>query len=50
VLQDEIWLLAGELTPSSSAALVQAWYSSGRSALLPVECTGELVSNRHHAA
>ena len=50
VLQDEIWLLAGELTPSSSAALVQAWYSSGRSALLPVECTGQLVSNRHHAA
>ena len=50
VLHDELWLLAGELTPSSSAALVEAWYGSGRSALLPVECTGELVSNRHLAA
>jgi len=50
VMHDELWLLAGELTPRSSGALVEAWYSSGRSALLPVECTGELVSNRHHAA
>jgi hypothetical protein len=50
VLHDELWLLAGELTPSSSAALVEAWYGSGRSALLPVECTGELVSSRHLAA
>jgi hypothetical protein len=50
VLHDELWLLAGELTPSSSAALVEAWYNSGRYALLPVECTGELVSRRHHAA
>jgi hypothetical protein len=50
VLHDELWLLAGELTPSSSPALVEAWYNSGRSALLPVECTGELVSSRHQAA
>ena len=50
VLHDELWLLAGELTPRSSAVLVEAWYSSGLSALLPVECTGELVSSRHHAA
>ena len=49
VLHDELWLLAGQLIPSSSAALVEAWYSSGRSALLPVECTGELVSSRHQA-
>ena len=50
VLHDELWLLAGEHCPSSSAALVDAWYSSGRSALLPVQCTGELVSSRHLAA
>jgi len=50
VLHNELWLLAGELTPSSSSALVEAWYNSGRSALLPVECTGELVSSRHLAA
>ena len=31
-------------------ALVEAWYGAGRSALLPVACTGELVSSRHHAA
>ena len=37
VLHDELWLLAGQLIPSSSAALVETWYSSGRSALLPVE-------------
>ena len=50
VLHDELWLLAGQLTPCSSAALVEAWYSTGRSALLPVECTGELVSSRHQVA
>ena len=50
VLHNELWLLAGELTPRSSAVLVEAWYSSGRSTLLPVECTGELVSSRHQAA
>jgi hypothetical protein len=27
--------------------LVQAWYEAGRSALLPVHCSGELISNRH---
>jgi hypothetical protein len=50
VLHDELWLLAGRLNPSSSAALVEGWYSSGRSSLLPVACTGELVSSRHQAA
>ena len=50
VLHDELWVLAGELTPRSSAALVEGWYSYGRSALLPVACTGELVSSRHQAA
>ena len=50
VLHDELWLLAGRLNPGSSATLVEGWYSSSRSALLPVACTGELVSNRHHAA
>ena len=50
VLQDELWLLAGQLTPRSSQALVEAWCSSGRSALLPVQCTGELVSSRHQVA
>ena len=47
VLHDELWILAGELTPGSSAALVAAWYAVGRSSLLPVACTGELVSSRH---
>ena len=42
--------LAGELSPRSTAALVEAWYLSGRSSLLPVACTGELVSSRHLAA
>ncbi len=50
VLHDELWLLAGALTCGSSAALVEAWDQGGRSRLLPVECTGELVSSRHHAA
>ena len=50
VLHDELWLLAGALNPASSPALVEAWYGTGRSALLPVACTGELVSSRHHAA
>ncbi len=50
VLHDELWLLAGELNPPSSPALVESWYRAGRSALLPVQCTGELVSGRHHAA
>jgi hypothetical protein len=47
VLHDELWLLAGELLITSSAVLVQAWYEAGRSALLPVHCSGELISNRH---
>jgi hypothetical protein len=50
VLHDELWILAGEITPTSSAALVAAWYAAGRSSLLPVACTGELVSSRHLAA
>ena len=50
VLHDELWILAGEITPTSSASLVAAWYSAGRSSLLPVACTGELVSSRHLAA
>jgi hypothetical protein len=50
VLHDELWILAGEITPISSAALVAAWYAAGRSSLLPVACTGELVSSRHLAA
>lgn len=50
VLHDELWLLAGQLTPRSSQALVEAWYRCGRSALLPVQCTGELVSSRHQVA
>ena len=50
VLHDELWLLAGQLNPRSSGALVEAWYCSGHSALLPVQCTGELVSSRHQAA
>jgi hypothetical protein len=47
VLHDELWLLAGELLITSSVVLVQAWYEAGRSALLPVQCSGELISNRH---
>ena len=50
VLHDELWLLAGALSPHCSAVLVEAWYEAGRSALLPMACTGELVSSRHHAA
>jgi len=50
VLHDELLLLAGQLTPRSSQALVEAWYDSGRSVLLPIECTGALVSSRHQAA
>lgn len=50
VLHDELWILAGELDPRSSSALVEAWYGAGRSSLLPVACTGELVSQRHQAA
>jgi hypothetical protein len=50
VLHDELWLLAGERTPRSSGALVTAWYAAGRSSLLPVACTGALVSSRHQAA
>ena len=49
VLHDELWLLAGALNPRSSPELVQAWYEAGRSALLPMACTGELVSSRHHS-
>lgn len=49
-LHDELWILAGELSPRSSAALVEAWYAAGRSSLLPVACTGELVSSRHPVA
>ena len=47
VLHDELWILAGQLYPRSSAALVDGWYRAGRSALLPVNCTGELFSSRH---
>ncbi|MCP9891761.1 hypothetical protein KBY57_11965 [Cyanobium sp. Aljojuca 7D2] len=51
VLHDELWLLAGEQVISNSIDLVEAWYGAGRSALLPVQCCGELVSSRHqHAA
>jgi hypothetical protein len=50
VLHDELWILAGEITPTSSASLVAAWYAAGRSSLLPVACTGELVSSRHFSA
>jgi len=50
VLHDELWLLAGELSPLSSAALVEAWYKAGRSSLLPMACTGAVVSDRHQAA
>lgn len=47
VLHDELWILAGEHLIGSSVALVEAWYGAGRSALLPVQCCGELVSSRH---
>ncbi|WP_254929624.1 hypothetical protein [Cyanobium sp. T1B-Tous] len=47
MLHDELWILAGELYPRSSAALVDGWYRAGRSSLLPVNCTGELFSSRH---
>jgi len=50
ILHDELWILAGELYPRSSAALVEAWYVAGQSRLLPVRCTGELISSRHQAA
>jgi hypothetical protein len=47
VLHNELWLLAGQLCPESSAVLLDAWYEAGRSALLPVHCTGPLFSSRH---
>ncbi len=47
VLHDELWLLAGANPALESAALVELWYSGGRSKLLPVKCPGELVSSRH---
>jgi len=47
VLHNELWLLAGKLCPGSSAALLDAWYEAGSSALLPVTCTGPLFSSRH---
>jgi hypothetical protein len=47
VLHDELWRLVGELCPDSSSELVEAWYEAGRSALLPVHCTGPLFSSRH---
>ncbi len=50
VLHDELWLLAGSHPQSSSSDLVEIWYRSGRSSLLPVACTGELVSSRHLVA
>ena len=50
VLHDELWILAAELAPRSSVALVDGWYAAGRSSLLPVACTGALVSLRHQAA
>jgi hypothetical protein len=50
VLHDELWILAGELTPRTAGALVEAWYAAGRSSLLPVNCTGELVCSRHQVA
>ena len=50
VLHDELWLLAAERMPRSSNALVEAWYCAGRSSLLPVACTGEVVSSRHRVA
>ena len=50
VLHDELWLLAGANPKINCAALVERWYSGGRSKLLPVNCTGELVSSRHQMA
>ena len=50
VLLNELWTLAVEVGPRSSGALVDAWYEGGRSSLLPVACTGELVSSRHGVA
>ena len=50
VLHDELWLLAGANPEIKSAALVELWYSGGQSKLLPVNCTGELVSSRHQMA
>ncbi|MEB3276465.1 MAG: hypothetical protein VKM92_05800 [Cyanobacteriota bacterium] len=50
VLHDELWILAGERLISSGAALAEAWYVVGRSALLPVQCSGELVCSRHQQA
>lgn len=50
ILHDELWILAGQLTPPSSSSLVEAWYAAGQSRLLPVACTGELVSSRHPAS
>lgn len=50
VLHDELWILAGERVPRSGTALVEAWYAAGRSSLLPLACTGPLVSDRHQAA
>jgi len=47
VLHDELWLLAGANPEIKCAALVELWYSGGHSKLLPVKCTGELVSSRH---
>ena len=50
VLHQELWTLAAEVGPDCSGALVDAWYESGRSSLLPVACTGELISSRHAVA
>jgi len=50
VLHDELWILAGEHRPRTSVALLEAWYAAGRSSLLPVVCTGALVSARHQVA
>ncbi len=47
LLHDELWLLAGANPEIRCAALVELWYSGGHSKLLPVSCTGELVSSRH---
>lgn len=47
VLHNELWLLAGQLCPESSTALLDAWYAAGSSALLPVNCMGALFSSRH---
>jgi hypothetical protein len=50
LLHQELWTLAAEVRPGSSAVLVDAWYEGGRSSLLPLACTGELVSSRHGVA